>query len=109
MRRICVVISSRANYSSLKSVLEQISLSKKLTLQLVVGASALIESTQAADQISEVITDKINKTIEKLKTIPSVLRLVSKHIDKKKLFRKEVIINQINGSKKTIEIKFIII
>ena len=51
MRRICVVISSRANYSSLKSVLEQISLSKKLTLQLVVGASALIDRFGSVEKV----------------------------------------------------------
>ena len=43
MKKICVVISSRANYSSIKSVLESVSKNKNLTLQIVVGASALID------------------------------------------------------------------
>ena len=51
MKKICVVISSRANYSSLKSVLEQVSLSKKLKLQLVVGASALIDRFGSVEKV----------------------------------------------------------
>ena len=43
MKKICAVISSRANYSSIKSVLESVSKNKNLTLQIVVGASALID------------------------------------------------------------------
>jgi UDP-hydrolysing UDP-N-acetyl-D-glucosamine 2-epimerase len=41
-RKICVVVASRANYGRIKSVLNAISNSKKLELQLVVSASALL-------------------------------------------------------------------
>ena len=40
-KKICIVILSRANYSSIKSVISEIKKNKKLKLQLVVGASAL--------------------------------------------------------------------
>ena len=43
MKRICVVIGSRANYSSIKSALRAIDQHPKLELQLVIGASALLD------------------------------------------------------------------
>jgi UDP-hydrolysing UDP-N-acetyl-D-glucosamine 2-epimerase len=43
MRRICVVVGSRANYSSIKSVMCAVRANPDLTLQLVVGASALLD------------------------------------------------------------------
>jgi UDP-N-acetylglucosamine 2-epimerase len=55
MRNICVVISSRASYSRVKSVLRSICLSKSLELQLIVTASAL--STKYGAIISEIEED----------------------------------------------------
>ena len=43
MRKICVVIGSRANYSSIKSVMRSVAAHPDLELQLVVGASALLD------------------------------------------------------------------
>jgi UDP-hydrolysing UDP-N-acetyl-D-glucosamine 2-epimerase len=43
MRKICIFIGSRANYSSIKSVMQAIKDHPKLELQIVVGASALLE------------------------------------------------------------------
>jgi UDP-hydrolysing UDP-N-acetyl-D-glucosamine 2-epimerase len=43
MRKICVVIGSRANYSSIKSAMRAIQMHPDLELQLVVGASALLD------------------------------------------------------------------
>jgi len=43
MRKICVFVGSRANYSSIKSVMVAVNESPNLELQLVVGASALLE------------------------------------------------------------------
>jgi UDP-hydrolysing UDP-N-acetyl-D-glucosamine 2-epimerase len=43
MRKVCVVIGSRANYSSIKSVMRAVCEHPDLTLQLVVGASALLD------------------------------------------------------------------
>ena len=40
IRKVCVVVHSRANYARIKSLLVEIKKSKKLRLQLVVGASA---------------------------------------------------------------------
>lgn len=43
MKRICVVVGSRANYSSIKSAMRAIADHPELELQLVVGASALLD------------------------------------------------------------------
>jgi UDP-hydrolysing UDP-N-acetyl-D-glucosamine 2-epimerase len=43
LRKICVVVGSRANYSSIKSALDAIENHPNLELQLVLGASALLD------------------------------------------------------------------
>jgi UDP-hydrolysing UDP-N-acetyl-D-glucosamine 2-epimerase len=43
VRKVCVFIGSRANYSSIKSVMRAITDHRELTLQLIVGASALLD------------------------------------------------------------------
>ena len=43
MRKICIVVGSRANYSSIKSVMCAVRATSGLKLQLVVGASALLD------------------------------------------------------------------
>src|SRR5499427_1717971 len=43
MRKVCVVVGSRANYSSIKSAMRAVREHPELTLQLVVGASALLD------------------------------------------------------------------
>jgi UDP-hydrolysing UDP-N-acetyl-D-glucosamine 2-epimerase len=43
MRKICVVIGSRANYSSIKSAMRAIQNHKELSLQVVAAASALLD------------------------------------------------------------------
>lgn len=43
MRKVCVVIGSRANYSSIKSAMRAIQQHPDLELQVVVGASALLD------------------------------------------------------------------
>ncbi len=43
MRKVCVVIGSRANYSSIKSVMRAVTAHPDLRLQLIVGASALLD------------------------------------------------------------------
>jgi len=43
MRKICVVVGSRANYASIKSVMRHVDAHPDLELQLVVGASALLD------------------------------------------------------------------
>ena len=42
-KKVCIVIGSRANYSSIKSVMSAVSEHPDLKLQLVVGASALLD------------------------------------------------------------------
>jgi UDP-hydrolysing UDP-N-acetyl-D-glucosamine 2-epimerase len=43
MKKICVFIGSRANYSSIKSVMRSVKDHPKLELQVVLGASAILE------------------------------------------------------------------
>jgi UDP-hydrolysing UDP-N-acetyl-D-glucosamine 2-epimerase len=43
VRKVCVVVGSRANYSSIKSAMQAIEDHAELELQLVVGASALLD------------------------------------------------------------------
>jgi UDP-hydrolysing UDP-N-acetyl-D-glucosamine 2-epimerase len=43
MRKICTVIGSRANYSSIRSAMHAIAARKDLRLQVVVGASAVLD------------------------------------------------------------------
>ena len=52
MRKICVVVGSRANYSSIKSAMRAIQQHPDLELQVVVGASALLDRYgQAVDLV----------------------------------------------------------
>jgi len=43
VRKVCIFIGSRANYSSIKSVMRAVRAHPDLTLQLIVGASALLD------------------------------------------------------------------
>ena len=43
MKKICVVIGSRANYSSIKSAMHAIDEHENLELYLLVGASAILD------------------------------------------------------------------
>lgn len=43
MKKICVVVNSRANYARIRSVLFEIKKNKKLSLQLILGASSLMD------------------------------------------------------------------
>ena len=43
LRKVCIVVGSRANYSSIKSVMRAVQAHPGLTLQLIVAASALLD------------------------------------------------------------------
>jgi len=62
-KKICVIIHSRANYGSIKSVLQNIKKSNKFTLQLVIGGSALLDKFGAVINIIKKDGFKINKSI----------------------------------------------
>ena len=53
MRKICVVIGSRANYSSIKSLLSAVQEHESLQLQIVVAASALLDRYGAVVDLIE--------------------------------------------------------
>ena len=53
MRKVCVVVGSRANYSSIKSVMRAVRAHPDLTLQLVVGASALLDRFGSVIEVIE--------------------------------------------------------
>lgn len=67
-RKICVFIGSRANYSSIKSAMEAIRDHAELELQLVIGASALLDRYGAVVNLIEkdgfVPTAKVHMLIE---------------------------------------------
>jgi UDP-hydrolysing UDP-N-acetyl-D-glucosamine 2-epimerase len=52
-RKICIVVGSRANYSSIKSVMSAVQSHPNLTLQLVAGASALLDRYGAVVNLIE--------------------------------------------------------
>lgn len=52
-RKICVVVGSRANYSSIKAVMRAVQAHPDLELQLVAGASALLDRYGAVVDIME--------------------------------------------------------
>lgn len=51
MRKICVFVGSRANYSSIKSVMRAIKANPSLQLQLVLGASAMLDRFGKIDEL----------------------------------------------------------
>ena len=53
MRNVCVVVGSRANYSSIKSAMRAIDAHPDLELQLVVGASALLDRYGSVGELIE--------------------------------------------------------
>jgi len=68
MRKICVVVGSRANYSSIKSVLTALNKHTDLQLQLIATASAVLDRYGQVDSLMEkdgfVITERLNILIE---------------------------------------------
>ncbi len=68
MKRVCIVVASRANYSSIKSVMRAVKAHPDLELQLVVGASALLDRYGAVVRLIEkdgfAPAAKINMLIE---------------------------------------------
>lgn len=53
MRKVCVVIGSRANYGSIKSVMRAVCAHPELKLQIVVGASALLDRFGSVVEVIE--------------------------------------------------------
>ena len=53
MRKICVVVGSRANYSSIRSAMRAIDQHPELELQVIVGASALLDRYGAVVDLIE--------------------------------------------------------
>ena len=44
MKKICIVINSRANYARIKSLIHQIQKYKKINLQIILGSSAILDN-----------------------------------------------------------------
>jgi UDP-hydrolysing UDP-N-acetyl-D-glucosamine 2-epimerase len=53
MRKICIVVGSRANYSSIKSVMKAVQEHPDLQLQVIAGASALLDRFGAVAEVVE--------------------------------------------------------
>ena len=63
MRKICVVITARPSYSRIKTLLTEINSNKNLELQLILGASALIQRYGSVIDIVEKDGFEISKKI----------------------------------------------
>lgn len=63
IKKICIFIGSRANYSSIKSVMIEIKKKKFLKLQLILGASAIVDKYGDLEKIITNDGFKINKKI----------------------------------------------
>ena len=68
IKNICVVINNRANYARVKSILKEFKSSSKFNLQLVMGASSLLEKYGDLEKIIKKdkfkITDKFYSIVE---------------------------------------------
>lgn len=62
-KKICIVILSRANYGSIKTVLEEINKSRKLTLQIILGGSAVLEKYGTLEEILKKDGFKANRKL----------------------------------------------
>ena len=63
MKRICVVVNSRANYARIKSVLTEIKNYKNLNLQIILGASTLMDRFGNVSDIIEKDGFKISEKV----------------------------------------------
>jgi len=63
MRNVCVVVGSRANYSSIKSVMRAVRGHPDLTLQLIVGASALLDRFGSVVDVIEADGFEVNAKV----------------------------------------------
>lgn len=66
MKRICIVVGSRANYSSIKSVMRAVEKHADLELQLVVAASAVLDRYGSVDKLIEEEGYRINARVNML-------------------------------------------
>jgi len=64
IKKICFVILNRANYGSIKSLLNQIKKNKKFKLQIIVGASAILDKYGSCEKIIKKDGFKINYKID---------------------------------------------
>lgn len=63
MRKICVVIGSRANYSSIKSAMFEIKKHPDLELQLVLGASAMLDRYGSVSELIKLDGFHVNEEV----------------------------------------------
>lgn len=97
MRKVCVVVGSRANYSSIKSVMRAVREHPDLTLQLIVGASALLDrfgsvvdvmeadGFEANAKVTMIVEGETPGTMAKstglgLLELPTLLELLKPHV-----------------------------
>ena len=75
MKKICVVVGSRANYSSIKSAMEAINNNNNLELQLVLSASSLLDKYGDVSQLIKKDGFKINEKVFSLLEGESLLTM----------------------------------
>jgi UDP-hydrolysing UDP-N-acetyl-D-glucosamine 2-epimerase len=97
VRKVCVVIGSRANYGSIKSVMKAVRGHSDLELQLVIGASALLDrfgsvvevieadGFQADAKVAMIVEGETPATMAKstglgLLELPTIFELLKPHV-----------------------------
>ena len=63
LRKICIVVLSRANYGSIKSMIKALSKDKNFKLQIITGGSALLSKYGNVDNVIAKDGFKINEKI----------------------------------------------
>ena len=63
LRRICFVIGSRANYSSIKSVMAAVKADQKFTFQLILSTSSVLQRYGDVSDVIEKDGFKVNEKI----------------------------------------------
>ena len=63
IKKICIFLGSRANYSSIKSVMMEIKNNKNLKLQVILGASAILNKYGELEKLIRKDGFKIDKKI----------------------------------------------
>ena len=68
MRKVCVVITARASYSRIKTVLSHLAMRKDIELQIVAAASALVDRagrvTEVIKQDGFTVTEEVSSLVE---------------------------------------------
>ena len=87
LRKICIVVLSRANYGSIKSMIKALSKDKNFKLQIITGGSALLSKYGNVDNVIAKDGFKIPKDLNwfslytKKEFIPTFTKKIFKQVE----------------------------